>query len=351
MLYPENTTCAAKRVTTILLVAIVVFSSIIETYLSVIKLAASKTSDPQPAPPKLSQLRVNMKDDTTNSTTLKADGFPRLLITSPCSGSSVTIRFSRKILEAHGYNVFVGDEPGVPSRNHFYDPAKKNLEERLGRKPTAREITLESFRLYNQKALSQNKILLIKINHVWNDTGRELNKMGAKFAYAYRSNIMDRAICVVRDCFQDETFGHQVYVNGTASNSCFSRRKSKEKVQAYISDVDALINFMLKKEIDDKTRLQRYSSYIAPPAEIQTYEDLFQFEYTNSEQIFEQSVQSWCKLLGNFANIDKDIVRETLRSYINYLPHLASHSELIHNYDDVREKLKNYSSLMQYMRE
>lgn len=282
----------------------------------------------------------------------QADGFPRLLITSPCSGSSATVRFSRKILEAHGYKVHVGDEPGVPSRNHFYDAAKANLEAKLKRKPTAREIVIESFKLYNEKAFSRNAILLIKINHVWGETGKELVQMGAKFAYAHRSNIIDRAICVVRDCFQNEKFGHQVYANGTASDSCFSRRKSPEKVQAYINDIGALVDYMTRKQRDDLNRMNNYETYIVPPAEIQTYEELFQFEYTPNQQIFEHSVKAWCKLLGNFINVDESIVRETLRPYQNSLPPLPPHSELIYNYKQVLEAMqRNDSSWMQYIRE
>lgn len=310
-----------------------------------------KTTDRKIQHPVLSLPSMTAIGSNLSAKPLQADGYPRLLITSPCSGSSVTIRFSKKILEAHGYNVFVGDEPGVPSRNHFYAAAKANLQDKLGRKPTAREIVIESFKLYNEKAVSQNKILLIKINHVWGETGKELIKMGAKFAYARRSNMVDRAICVVRDCFQNETFGHQVYVNGTASDSCFSRRKNHEKVQAYIDDTGALVDFMTRKQIEDNDRMMKYEAYIVPPAEIQSYEDLFQFEYTNSQKEFEQSVKAWCKLLGNFLDVDERIVRDTLRPYQDSLTPLPPHSELIHNYNDVWETIKNNSSWMPYIRE
>jgi hypothetical protein len=292
---------------------------------------------------------------------LPADGFPRVLISSACSGSSATLKFSHSILEAHGYDVFVGSEPvGTIIPNHrtndFYNQAKKNLEDRFNREPTPKEITIESIRLNNEKALSENKILLIKINNIWKEGGEVLSKMGTKFAFSYRSNLIDRAICVVRDCFQNESFGHPVFLNGTRSDSCFNRRSSKEeKVLANITNTDSFINFIIKKESENRHRIRKHQSYLTPKATVQSFEKLFQFEYTDNEEILEESVKLWCKLLGNFVEtIDENIVREVLRPHMNVLPPLSPHSTLIYNYDVIEETLARVTSpllLRSYVRE
>ena len=61
-----------------------------------------------------SSSQIDSNDDTNITTLpidLPADGHPRVIFASPCSGSSATIQFTERILRAHGYNISHGGQP------------------------------------------------------------------------------------------------------------------------------------------------------------------------------------------------------------------------------------------------
>merc|ERR1719473_1992728 len=73
-----------------------------------------------------------------------------------------------------------------------------------------------------------------------------LRKMQTYVAYAWRSNVLDHAVCMVKDCFSlaygvrnfsKEDLGHPVSANGTRRHECFQRRKGN------ISDKDYKVAF------------------------------------------------------------------------------------------------------------
>jgi hypothetical protein len=303
-------------------------------------------------------------DETTTITTTKLrnsnnnnkkknhvdDDFPRMIITGPCSGSSITIQVAKHILEAHGYQVFAGKEPNVPRRNRFYDEALEKLRKRLKKEPTSSQIVAESFKILNDITIKRGKILLIKLSNIREDMLEPLKEMGAKYAFTYRDNVLDRAVCVTRDCFQKNNLGYQVFSNGTRSELCFDRRKSKDKILAYINNTDAMIDFMQRLKIENEKRLVDYKPFVTP-AEMWSYEELFVFEYTDSRKVFDQSVQMWSGFLKNFAAINQTKVEEVLSLYRNSRPLPSPHSSVIYNINDVKRALSNNADLKQYLRE
>lgn len=121
----------------------------------------------------------------------------------------------------------------------------------------------------SKKAQREEKILLYKANNIKNDIVETLKDVNAALTITYRKNTLDKAICVIRDCFQkssDASFGHQVYSNGTKANLCFSRRKSRstEPVQAMITDEDRLVMYLKSHIREHQVSLNKYSYFLTP---------------------------------------------------------------------------------------
>ena len=74
---------------------------------------------------------------------------------------------------------------------------------------------------------------------------KALNTLGVKFAYFYRYNILDYAVCMARDCFDSRTaYGYPVFsTNGTRTDLCMKRRTSDIKVKAHMN-VDNLVEYI-----------------------------------------------------------------------------------------------------------
>ena len=244
---------------------------------------------------------------------LPTDQSPRVLIAEPCSGSSATIQFTAIILRAHGFEVMHGGQPLLrpKQKNRFYADAKISLQISLQRDPTKMEILSESFVQFSQRAAHVNKIFLFKANKIPKEIMDTLESLNAKFAFTYRRNTLDRAICSVRDCFlEDRPIGHEVYVNGTESDLCFGRRESNEKVMAEIDDVPMLFSYMEDEERTHIKRIEEFSGVIAP-SKVAAYEDLFAFEYMKSQRDFrKKSVKHWRDMLRNYCEIREEVAKE-----------------------------------------
>ena len=276
---------------------------------------------------------------------LPADGFLRVLIAEPCSGSSAIFKFTALILKAHGYDVLDGGEPllRLKEKEHFYDDAKHSLMQSLGREPKHEEIMQEFLILFNKQAVLKNKIVLFTMNAIPKYIMDTLESMDTKFALTYRRNILDRAICAVRDCFVEHNrhnpiVGRQVFSNGTVADMCFNRRRSNENGMAEFDDVEALMSYIKVKERLNEKRVKKFSPTVAPSVEV-AYEDLFAFEYTNSDRVFESSVKEWCNFLRNFGDIREDIVKEALIPYWNSMEKEQSHASVIYNANEIKDAL------------
>jgi len=275
-------------------------------------------------------------DDTKLPSVLPFDGMPRAVIAHPCSGSSVTMKITEKILKAHGYNVFHGGQPLLHNDKDIMDKATQRLEARVDREPTRKESISEMFVYLNEQASKHQKMLLFKIEsyRLVLDTLKEL---GTKIIYTYRGNYLDRAICTVRDCFKED-MGDLVYVNGTKADVCFHRRKSDEKLMAYFNDTELLMNRMEFWKEEDAGIIQEY------PVDSAAYEDLFKFEYTDSYKVFNDSVKLWCAFLKSFGEIKESIVKEVLQPDKNSRPPRPRLEEMIYNFDEIKDSVDEYLS-------
>ena len=273
----------------------------------------------------------------------EVDGIPRVVLASPCAGSSATLRFTKDILRAHGYQIeFSVHQPilksNLQAHPQLIDKAKEQLIERLLREPTYPEIVAESISILNQKAIESGKILLFKANSLGEEIILDkLKDMGAKFAATFRENAMDQAVCEAMDCFG---IGHQVFSNGTRSSLCFDRRQATidEKPLVHFHDPNELKNEMERIKANNKVRENLVHLY--SPALYQSYEDLFKFEYTDSEEVFKESVFAWQSFLYNFGDLKEDIVREVLRPYHNSRPPPSHYSTRIYNYEKLQKEME-----------
>lgn len=278
-----------------------------------------------------------------NSTLSKeTDGIPRVILATPCGGSSATVKFTQTLFEAHGYKVFNAREPFLRpnQKNKFMDKARKKLTKKLlEREPTREEILTETLRLYNEKAVRLNRILMFKINHVKKYLKREMKSLNTSFALVYRENILDQAICATRDCFG--SVGKQVYSNGTVSSLCFSRRSHEDEKILASFDPDDLLQFMRERKAENEARQQSMRPLYKHS--IESYERLFAFEYMDDEdgyKVFEKSVDAWCNFLSNFINVDRAVVESVLIPYINTRKKPVRHKKVIYNFPSIKDHLQ-----------
>jgi hypothetical protein len=267
-----------------------------------------------------------------------ADGFPRVILASPCAGSSATLQFTKVILHAHGYQVDSKvSEPLLKlKRQAVIQNATDHLTEQLSREPTYAEIVAESISILNQNATENGKIYLFKANSLGKVALDTLKKLGTKFAATYRESTMDQAVCMAMDCFAN--IGHPVFANGTRSDLCFARRKADVKLLVDFDDIDKLKHTIERIRSDNEVRRNHDSLY--SPALYQSYEDLFKFEYTDSEKVFDESVFAWQSFLFNFGEIKEDIVREVLRPHHNSRPAPSHYSTRIHNFEKLQKDME-----------
>ncbi len=272
----------------------------------------------------------------------QTDGIPRVILATPCGGSTATMNFTKTVFEAHGYNVLNAREPFNRNnkRNRYIDTARIKLLKRLGSEPTEKEIVKETLRLYNDEAVKTKSILLFKTNNVQKYFEKEMLSLNTTFALMYRDNILDQAICAARDCFG--SVGKQVFENGTESSLCFSRRKHNgEKILAALDPIE-LIKYMEEKR--DTNEERQTSMKPLYKNSIETYESLFAFEYVDAHEeykVFEKSIDAWCNFLSNFIDVDRAIVESALIPFIDTHWKIEQHEKVIYNFQTIKEHLES----------
>jgi hypothetical protein len=303
------------------------------------------------------------------------DGRSLALISSGCSASSITIEFTKQLIMAHGVAVQGGAyEIMKPETNRFWDSALEKLKsgsrrylKRLGdmgsdelasKDHPYQDVIIEAMNQSIADAASKDNKLLFKVGanmmlgrkrtEKWGDGNIGSNKvpqglidLGVSFRHHYRENVLDVMVCAVRDCFAGGSRMYPVYANnGTkVEGLCMDRRKAKVKVKAQFDDPSHLIKKMRKKKelIDAEVGLV---DSIPGVGEAYKTEDLFAFEYTDDEEVFESSLKEWMSFISSTVDPDEAIVAKFLRKYQGKLT-MKPHSETIYNIDEVAEALKN----------
>ena len=285
--------------------------------------------------------------------------FPRIIISHACSGSSAIIKFAEKIINAHGYDVLHGGQPflykkvtkNLQNISHYrYDEiieARRDLIKtgiyNDNNEPPVGKVVNQLVLNDSKKAQLEGKILLYKGNSIKREIKETLKVLNATMTLTYRKNSLDKAICVIRDCFQSDpgkTFGYQVYSNGTKADLCFNRRNSSEPIMAKITNKSRLVKYIAQQDgKEEKMIAKKYSYFIKDIEDAISDADLFAFQYTESQDTFDRSIDSWMDFLKPFRlNLNRDIVKNTLRPYKN-TRNEPLHSKVVYNMETLRSAL------------
>ncbi len=200
----------------------------------------------------------------------------------------------RRIIVQHGlhHNKRVDFEfLHVDKNAYFQDIVRERNMTEEQKMENRDDLLLESIQRAQEAATESSSLLFFKSNIKWY---KRLN-LGAwngniSFAGIYRANVLDRCICMVRDCFwETKGVGTSVFgSNGTKTDVCFGRRNHPElDVRANFTDVKECLRRGQEKV--DFVRNQGFHSFAT--------EVLFQFENSMNDQDFEISISAWMKLL------------------------------------------------------
>ena len=158
---------------------------------------------------------------------------------------------------------------------------------------------------------------------------------------AWRSNLIDRVICTVKDCMDNGEIGHPVY-KGERSELCFDRRRALKKEEQLDYkvwlDVDTLQDHLdgLKQ-----APLSSVSGKKLPPGV--TYEKLMQVEYPDSNTTgeFEDGVREWMTMLNGLQvpDVTAERVATCLQPRVGRWHRPWSHRDELENFDEVRDSL------------
>ena len=295
---------------------------------------------------------------------LPADGKVRILIMSACSGSTATKDMIRELLNEHGHHPLleVNDkkihfELFKPAENLLFDEMKHKLTLEQNSTPRKNEILIATFREINRIAIENDSVLLFKItpNHwplmqqllsSWPDADETL-----LWAQVVRQSPLDVAMCMIRDCVLPDSpvhdYGRPVWKeNGTESRLCFERRERPElasQVQIQFDPVSKLPQF-LDQYVNNTAHLVKEYRQRVLPSQVQTYETLFAWQWTEDEEVFQASLDAWYSLMMSFVDptvLSKDIIEAYLRPLQNSGSPPKPHRQQIYNYDEVLQVLQS----------
>ena len=261
-----------------------------------------------------------------------------------CSGSSALVHLTRELLRAHGFLTLEGKSEIIkPEKNKFYESAKQTLAPN-GEKVSKTKVVREMMHQTLQHVEDSDMTAIFKLGPrktaiAFGENG--LLELGVKFIHFYRSNLLDHVLCEVRDCqLRGKRVGYPVFpANGTRTDICFGRRRTHVKVKAYLN-VSATVAYM--KHWDERMAGEQAS---LPYDRLETgerysAEDLYGFEYTQDEDMFDRSRSEWMRLLSRVIDSpDETTVNDFLRKYQGTrTPH--PHYDIIYNYAETVAALK-----------
>ena len=259
---------------------------------------------------------------------------PLVLVTSGgCSGSYTVGKYIGKIVDAHGLETY--DEVNF----HFMNNKKEQIRYEQNRfyhelvnrteyaNSTHEEVLLDSFEIAKKEAEGQGQVFYFKaqVKYIGGEFRERMDEIGATFVGLYRDNVLDRCICVTKECFPNAA-GYPVFaVNGTRTDLCASNSKVDVPTLVHIENPKPCF----QRSSDDKQKIQRQKF---PSV---SEESLFEFEYTESDEAFQRSTHAWMKLLRLFlsADLDKSIVKKVLEETRGSRPPPSPHKDLVSNYD------------------
>jgi len=237
---------------------------------------------------------------------------PRILITQDCSGSTFVQHTAIELLRAHGLNIyFTGTYESLkPQKNVLYQKSpKKGMADAMA--------------TYASRAQKSGGVLVFKAepNKLENDPSiaSAMVKYSAHAAHVYRSNVLDQAICKVRDCFPQH-FGVAVDQFGSPSSACFKRRSDGKVIEKAHLKAEQLVQFVnetMQRQIHLPAEILAWGF---PRTESVAYEDLAAFQYGATDYNscdLACSLRAWCRLLMSWdVAVDSGVVESYLLNVV-----------------------------------
>ena len=205
----------------------------------------------------------------------------------------------------------------------------------------------ESLAKTHAAVVEQKGLLLFNPPPLDKETAKKAVDLGTRAVSMIRSNVLDRLICKVRDCFDRQ---RGTAVNGTSGNpttECFHRRRLANPLatKALLHPHRLIAELQRLHDLNSK-QIQHIRDLGFSDVVPVTYEFLTAFEYDSGDgRLVNQSVREWATVLDafGFALSQSDISdRLHASGWIGSRP-LESHHDLIFNYDAVASVLSKNS--------
>lgn len=259
-----------------------------------------------------------------------------MLYAKGCSGSTWVQKVGRELLRLHGYCVSpVAYEPLNPTSD-----VKRLFSQGNG--------TIgDSMERANEYWGKQGATFVYKGTGALDSTfvRKRMHKIGAYAAVVWRSNALDHAVCMVRDCFSDK-LGYAVDENGKETQICFQRRKAPSaegrsfKVKLNMTHLLRQIAYMSAQgqRLGEDLKVSDFKDF-----NILTYEDLADYQrrdsqWTNSTEAFDRAVEAWGSFMRSWGVTPS---YKTIADYLTAGMHSRDpprlHSDMIYNYNEVKE--------------
>ena len=289
---------------------------------------------------------------TNNSSTSNIQfGSPFIVLTEGgCSGTTSVGHYIRNIVSMHGFHEtelvtfeFLNADQYNPRKhkykNQYYQDivTERNMteEEEI---ENHNDIVIESIERAQEVAIETESLMFFKASkEQYIELHSRLDDLDggvSSYAGVYRENILDRCICMVRDCFHEvENFGIAVFgANGTETDLCFDRRFHPEvDVQAYFTNVKGCL-----EEDEWKVNFIRGQGFDSFSSD-----NLFLFETSMEDNDFEASVNTWMEFVKPLLQdeLEWDLVASALEEGRGTRTETSSQESKVYNYEEVKEEM------------
>jgi hypothetical protein len=289
----------------------------------------------------LSSTRTKTKEESAKTLSY---GVPFVIVTEGgCSGTTALGKYIRSIVHRHGFNKtenvsfeFLSPQKSI-SRNHYFHDIVHERNITTPKKGTQdfNDLIQESVQRAQTVAIKTRTPLFFKANiQRYLELRSRFKALGhVSYVGFYRENLLDRCICMIRDCFYEaKSFGIAVFgKNGTDTDICINRRHDPEwDVQAKVTNAESCLEEDQKRV--DLILDQDFDSF--------TDNKLFQFEKSMSDTDLQVSVDAWVNFLQPLLQgaLDPDIVASVLREGRGtHKP--SSQESKVYNYMELKEEL------------
>lgn len=271
---------------------------------------------------------------------------PRMIVSSGCSGSSAVTKLAHQLLYQHGLSV----NPPVGAKN------VQCLKQELfvcEKNPYCHDgkIVEGLSQLVAMMARNGTALVLEGSGGSNEMTWNQMLKFGTKSVVAWRSNMLARHICEVRDCFpMDSPPGANVPKPeqiakraGPNADACFDRRELPPQNQTKVwLDPESLVERLGMRDVESYTKKLTNNGYeVGKDFVVSEMETLLGYQLDKKETTLGTSITAWHAVLQAFGvEPQYQLIRAQLL-LDQGTRHAAPLSDVITNAEEVAVALRN----------